>query len=69
MTQTTTVYGVGQGLCNMVLPDHLPEELGPRTPGQNLVVFGYGCCAGLGVGRTATPLGTSSGSFENVSDS
>ena len=66
MTQTTTVDGVGQSLCDVVLTDNLPEELGPGTPGQNLVVFGDGR---PGVGRTATPLGTSSGSFENVSDS
>ena len=69
MTQTTTVDGVGQSLCNVVLTDNLPEELGPRTPGEDLVVFGYGSCGCLGVGRTSPPLGTSSGSFENVSDS
>ena len=49
--------------------DNLPEELRPGTPGEDLVVFGDGSGGCLGVGRTSPPLGTSSGSFENVSDS
>ena len=67
MAESTAVYRIGEGLGHMVLSDHLSKQLRAGSSGQNLVGLTRGDLTGPGFTRTS--LGTSSGSFENVSDS